>query len=139
MKKTLAITAASLITLTSLGATAGAASAQDRDDRDRRGGCSVELDQTRRGNDLEVSVDGPRRADTANVRLVFERDRGRDVTQWLRIDLDRRGEGDETVDIPRRADSVEATVYIRDGRRGFITCDADLDLDRRGGRDSVRA
>lgn len=125
-----------LAALTLLGGTATAASAGDRgDDRDRRGSCTVELDTHNRGRVLEVDVDSRGvRADQAVARVDFDTRRG---TSWVRVDLNRRGDGSVDVRVPRRADSVDVTVYIRGDRGRVVTCDASLDLDRRGDRFDV--
>ena len=98
------------------GLAATPASAQDFDrDRDRRGSCEVRAFE--RGGDLRVSIDGPRRADSARVVVRFDRG-GSDSD---RVNL-RRGEGRTSFDIPRRADSALVTVRI-DGRvcgRDFV-------------------
>jgi len=135
-KRVLAITGSALM-FASLAA--APAMAQDdergRDRGSRPGECSVTLDQRGNSRVFDVEVDASRRAgDTALVRLDFDRDRRRDVTEWIRVDLNRAGDGSERVRAPRLTDEVTATVYVREGRRGFVTCTADLDLDRRGPR-----
>jgi hypothetical protein len=115
----------------------GAAGPAMATDNPRRGGdCSVELDQRGNSRILDVEVDGPRLSgDVARVRLDFDRDRRRDRTEWLNVELDRRGDGSEAVRAPRLTDEVTATAYIRTGGgRGFVTCTGTLDLDRRGPR-----